>query len=235
MIRGHLLAAGLLAAALALAACDVELLEPVDRPLAVERLRLSVSSSRQVLEVAGGATRESVDGGGEARVSVTTSAGDREPLTVDRNVCRTAGGERYVCDEFNFGMEDGVELDGDVRSRVRAELDARILRLFSFEAASVKIFSGDLEDVVAEVRQWPGVEYAEPNGFMYLYGSENGSGSDTVLVSVTGALPVEDASPTPEDGVLQVSPGDTVLATHRSHDGEEVTARIAGWPGGEDS
>lgn len=235
MIRGRPLAAGMLAAALALAACDIELLGPDDRPLAVERLRLSASSSGQVLEVSGGATRKSADGGGEARVSVTTSAGDREPLTVDRNVCRTAGGERYVCDEFNFGMEDGVELDGDVRSRVRSELDARILRLFPFEAASVKIFSGDLEDVVAEVRQWPGVEYAEPNGLTYLHGSEDGSASDTVLVSVSGALPVDDASPTPEDGVLQISPGDTVLATHRSHDGEEVTARIAGWPGSDGS
>lgn len=235
MIRGRLLAAGVLAAALALAACDVELLGPDDRPLAVERLRLSVSSSGQVLKVLGGATRPSTEDGGEARVDLATSAGDREPVTVDRNVCRTAGGERYVCDEFNFGMEDGVELDSDIRSRIRTELDARILRLFSFEAASVKLFSGDLEDVVAEVRQWPGVEYAEPNGFMDLYGSENGSFSDTVLVSVTGALPVEDASATPKDGVLQVSPGDTVLATHRSRDGEEVTARIAGWPGGDGS
>ena len=98
MIRGRLLAAGALAAALALAACDVELLGPDDRPLAVERLRLSVSSSGQVLEVLGGATRRS-----------------------------------------------------------------------------------------------------------------------------------------PEDDVLQVSPGDTVLATHRSGDGEEGTARIAGWPGGDGS
>lgn len=235
MIRGRLLAAGVLAAALSLAACDVELLGPDDRPLAVERLRLSVSTSGEVLEVLGGATRRSTEDGGEARVDLTTSAGDRESVTVDRNVCRTAGGERYVCDEFSFGMEDGIELDSDVRDRVRTELDARILRLFSFEAASVKIFSGDLEDVVAEVRGWSGVEYAEPNGFMSLHGGEDGSGSDTVLVSVTGALPVEDASPAPEDGVLQVSSGDTVLATHRSGDGEEVTARIADWPGGDGS
>jgi len=98
MIGRRSLTIGLLAATLALAACDVELLGPDDRPLVLERLRLSVSSTGQVLEVDGGATQRS-----------------------------------------------------------------------------------------------------------------------------------------PEDGVLQVSPGDTVLATHRSDDGREVTARIAGWPGDDGS
>ena len=169
---------------------------------AVERLRLSVSSTGEVLEVLGGATRGSADDGGGARVDVTTSGGDRESVTIDRNICISGEGT-HVCDEFNFGMEDGVELDEEVLNQVRRELDAGLLHVFGFDAATVKLFSGDLDDAMDEVRGWSGVDYADLSSY--------------------------------QAATSQGAPGDTVRAEHRTASGEEVTARIDGWPGDDGS
>jgi len=211
-----------------LAACETGLTGPDDGPLDIQKIDLSASSTAEVLTVSGGATRESAHGDSEATVQVTTAAGDRETVTVDRNICETDDGDPYVCDEFNLGLEDGVELDDDIRQRIR-QLDGRITRTFSFGAATVKIFSGDLDDALEEARGWPGVEYAERNGIAHILpaGSED---ADSVLVHVSGALPVSEASATPDDGILQIATEDTVRASHRAPDGDELTARLADWP-----
>lgn len=211
-----------------LAACETGLTGPDEGPLDIQNIDLSASSTAEVLTVSGGATRGSAHGDSEATVQVTTAAGDRETVAVDRNICETDDGDPYVCDEFNLGLEDGVELDETIRQRIR-QLDGRITRTFSFGAATVKLFSGDLDDALEEARGWPGVEYAERNGIARILpaGSED---ADSVLVHVSGALPVSDEAPTRDDGILQVVAQDTVRASHRAPDGDELTAWIEGWP-----
>lgn len=211
-----------------LAACETGLTGPDGGPLHIQSIDLSASSTAEVLTVSGGATGESAKGDSEAAVRVTTAAGDRETVTVDRNICETGDGDPYVCDEFNLGLEDGVELDEEIRRRIR-QLDGRITRTFSFGAATVKIFSGDLDDALEKARGWPGVEYAERNGIYRVLPDSDG-GADSVLVHVSGALPVSEGTPTRDDGILQISARDTVRASHRAPDGDELTARLEGWP-----
>lgn len=221
-------AIGLGLAVILLGACELNLTSSDDGPLRVQKLRISESSTGQVVTVSGGATGASVDGSPAASVRVTTAGGDRESLTVDRNICHTDDGDPIVCDEFNLGLEDDRSLDESIRDRIR-EIDGRILRTFSFGAATVKIFSGELEDALEEALAWPGVEYAEPNG-IFRIASRGDRDADSVRVRLSGSMPVEEATPTRDDGVLQVTADDTARAVYRGADGDEVTARLSAWP-----
>jgi hypothetical protein len=163
-------------------------------------------------------------------IEITVSSGDRESTALYPAFCPPRPeGRFYVCFEFDIGMQPGYDILS--LNDYVAGIGGRMQFVNIFHTwGHVVLF--DPSEVVSRARKalsWPGVRYVELGGL----GGCAADGSSCVVdwSRVTRPVYVTTGAARPDDGIVEMQPGDTVTVTYRQPDGSTVQTQVQVIPG----
>ena len=113
--------------------------------------------------------------------------------------------------ELIVGTQEGTEVLS-LATRLPS-VAARFRGVLSERWCVVRVFSGDVNHAIARIQDWPEVRVVAHNSVI-----STGIGPPPPA-RFSGALPLDDASPIPDDGRLQVRAGDVIILEYRQPDG----------------
>jgi hypothetical protein len=154
------------------------------------------------------------------QITVTTSDSDQETLELSSLVCHDDAGNRFVCNEFVFGVSESSQVDQ--LAPLVEQLPARIGYVsLNHRDASVRLLSGELDQAMRRATLWPDVVYVQRNPVGTLTGTnflQSGFAS--------GALAVDAGTHRSGDSRLQVSSGTRLTLTYQQPTGESLSAEV---------
>jgi len=156
--------------------------------------------------------------GTRVRVSVTSSSGDSEEVGLRHELCWSAPGAAYVCDEIVFSM-DSSHTVWELRDSLRVINARPNIVWWTGEFGALTVLDFDLQAALARVRAWPHVRSADPNGVMWVDGP--GAWAHAALGS---SVALDLAVAVRGNGVVEVQRGGTVTVSYRQPDGTLLSA-----------
>ena len=160
----------------------------------------------------------------QVRLEITATSGDRESAGLRRRHCpHRERGPHFLCHRFLVVLQSGHDASS-IADHVAAVGGRFSLVSSSGTLAEVTLFSpDDLVQRARDARSWRGVAYTE---LLFPFCAPDTPGCLS-LSQLVVPVPVDSGAAVPDDGIVQVRSGDTVMVVYRQPTGELVQAQRA--------